>query len=245
VLKDLYKRSEAVCGALGSILESDEEMDLMYLTFANEERSNPGSTLDKVYGGQMPRRASAIAASSPPRPLEPLSGAQGTGRVSQHMAPAEGNRAAETALRSEVDAALRHAVLMTGGTLGGTGAAVDPSPLAPPSHDEIEVLLESFLQSTSNVSHEVSQMRGELDAREHMIELTLEVTRNKLLKLDMIFQIMSFSVSVGALVAGILGMNLMNRAEATQYAFAWTSGGIMIGVIALMCVMYFVATKWL
>jgi magnesium transporter len=77
-----------------------------------------------------------------------------------------------------------------------------------------------------------------------MIELTLDLTRNTLLKLDMIFQIMTFSVSVGALVAGILGMNLMNRAEASEYAFAITAGGIMIGVITLMCVMYFVATRW-
>jgi hypothetical protein len=246
-LSDLYKRGDGVRIAIGTILESDEEMDMMYLSFANDERSTPGITIEKVYGGHVPRRASN-AASFPPVLLASLSGMPGNGntgresaRVSRPATPGD-----EDKQSAEIDAALRNAVLMTGGTLHTLSslAAVEQPPLVPPSHDEIEVLLESFLQSISNVNHEVEQIKSGLDAQEHMIELTLDLTRNTLLRLDMIFQIMTFSVSVGALVAGILGMNLMNRAEASEYAFAITAGGIMIGVITLMCVMYFVATRW-
>ena len=138
---------------------------------------------------------------------------------------------------------MRQARALSGGNLpvlrdDATGAIVSGGQ----DHDEVEVLLESFFKSVSNVIHELALNQKELDAAEANMELKLDLTRNRLLRMDMNFQILAFSAAVGSLVAGLLGMNLPNGREEDEgtEAFMWvtvctTSAVALLSFILTMC----------
>jgi hypothetical protein len=159
---DLYKRGDGVSAAIASVLESDDEMNMMYLSSEHDERTDP-SNMKNSY------RRMSIRSATPA-----MSSAAGSANVSRRGST--GDRPPDA---------------------GAAASAAEPAgELEPPSHDEVEALLETYYQSVSNVNHEVDQLRTSLDHQEHTIELTLDLTRNSLLRLDMIFQIMNFSVTL-------------------------------------------------
>ena len=66
--------------------------------------------------------------------------------------------------------------------------------------------------------------------------MRLSVTRNRLLKLDVIFSTFTTAFAGGAVVAGIFGMNLSSDVENAQYWFFGVTGLIVLGTI--ICVGY-------
>ncbi|XP_065046611.1 magnesium transporter MRS2-A, chloroplastic-like isoform X2 [Musa acuminata AAA Group] len=83
--------------------------------------------------------------------------------------------------------------------------------IAEEEEEEIEMLLENYLQSSRR----------------------LEVSR-----VELLLQVGTFCVAVGALVAGIFGMNLRSYLEEHSYAFWLTTAGIIIGAVAAFFVVY-------
>ena len=79
----------------------------------------------------------------------------------------------------------------------------------------------------------------ELDLSETEIGLTLDLTRNRLTRMDMTFQVMTFAVGVGALVAGLFGMNLHNGHEnddGDEHGNGWFTAvtGITVAAVVLL-----------
>ena len=144
-LADVYKRADGVCAAIATVLESDDDMNMMYLSSNKDERTDPTNE-KKTF-----RRASIF-----------VDGAGEGSRLSSRRASCE-----------------------SAGTADEMRA---PLPV------EIEAILETYLQSISNVNHEVEQLKSRLTYQEQTIELSLDLTRNSLLRVDMLFQIMGFSV---------------------------------------------------
>jgi hypothetical protein len=155
-LADVYKRADGVCAAIATVLESDDDMNMMYLSSNKDERIDPTNE-KKTF-----RRASIFVDH----------GAGEGSRLSSRRASCESAGSAD-----EIRA---------------------PLPV------EIEAILETYLQSISNVNHEVEQLKARLTYQEQTIELSLDLTRNSLLRVDMLFQIMGFAVrSVGCAVRSV------------------------------------------
>ncbi|KAJ3760010.1 magnesium transporter [Lentinula raphanica] len=94
----------------------------------------------------------------------------------------------------------------------------------PLDHEELELLLESFSKQVEEIVNEVENLEANVQSTQEIVELILDSNRNALLALDLQVSIATFGVGTGALVAGLLGMNLTNHFENHPYAFFIMTG---------------------
>lgn len=102
-------------------------------------------------------------------------------------------------------------------------AKAQDKPRADDDHEEIELLLESFSKQCEEIVSEVETLEANVRHTEDIIELILDSNRNSLLGLDLRVSIATLGLTAGALVAGLFGMNLLNRIEESPFAFPLVS----------------------
>ncbi|CUA75477.1 Mitochondrial inner membrane magnesium transporter mrs2 [Rhizoctonia solani] len=100
-------------------------------------------------------------------------------------------------------------------------------------HDELEVLLESFDKQVEEIVNEAETTISNVQSTQEIVELILDSNRNALLALDLKVSIGTFGIGVGALVAGLFGMNLQSHLEDDRFAFFAVSG-VAAGVAGLV-----------
>lgn len=86
-------------------------------------------------------------------------------------------------------------------------------------HDELEVLLETFSKQVEEIVNEAENTQSNVQSTQEIVELILDSNRNALLALDLKVSIGTMGIGMGALIAGLFGMNLTSHIEATPYAF--------------------------
>ncbi|KAE9404963.1 cora-domain-containing protein [Gymnopus androsaceus JB14] len=91
-------------------------------------------------------------------------------------------------------------------------------------HEELEMLLESFSKQVEEIVNEVGNIDTNVQSTQEIVELILDSNRNALLALDLKVSIATFGVGTGALMTGLLGMNLTNHFESHPYAFYAMTG---------------------
>jgi len=91
-------------------------------------------------------------------------------------------------------------------------------------HEDLEVLLESYSKQVEEIVNEASTMESNVQSTQEIVELILDANRNALLALDLQVSIMTMGIGVGALLAGLFGMNLLSNFEQHHYAFYLVSG---------------------
>ncbi|KZT36477.1 cora-domain-containing protein [Sistotremastrum suecicum HHB10207 ss-3] len=89
----------------------------------------------------------------------------------------------------------------------------------PSDHDDIEVLLESYSKQVEEIVNEAETIQSNVQSTQEIVELILDSNRNALLALDLKVSICTMGIGVGALVAGLFGMNLQSHLENDPYAF--------------------------
>ncbi|KAG5437733.1 hypothetical protein PCANB_000446 [Pneumocystis canis] len=87
-------------------------------------------------------------------------------------------------------------------------------------HDEIELLLESYLKQTDEIVQSVNNLVSNIKNTEEIVNIILDANRNSLMLLELKVSILTLAISSGAIIAGLLGMNLKNFMEHWPYAFA-------------------------
>ncbi|KAI7963944.1 hypothetical protein MJO29_004371 [Puccinia striiformis f. sp. tritici] len=97
-------------------------------------------------------------------------------------------------------------------------------------HEEFEQLLESFSKYVEEIVHEGTSTLTNIKSTEEIIDLILDSNRNTLLALDLKVSIGTMGLGVGALTAGLFGMNLRTHLESDPYAFYIVSGGTLMMV---------------
>lgn len=102
----------------------------------------------------------------------------------------------------------------------------------PTQHDEIEVILETYLRKVDELENEVTNHIHNIGLFEEHIQLRLDTARNAIMKMELFLSVLTFGVTCGALVAGIFGMNLFNHLETTQNTFL-----IVTAIIVFVCAM--------
>lgn len=97
-------------------------------------------------------------------------------------------------------------------------------------HEEVELLLESYLQDIRGLGARAERLRFEITSTEKLVTLELDAVRNRLLQVDLALETMTMTIGFGAMIAGLFGMNLKSGKETTDRWF-W---GICILVFGLI-----------
>eukprot|EP01018_Ginkgo_biloba_P021642 Gb_25210 [translate_table: standard] len=110
--------------------------------------------------------------------------------------------------------------------------------IAEEEEEEIEMLLENYLQRCESCHGQAERLLDSAKEMEDSIAVNLSSRRLEVSRLELLLQVSTFCTALGALVAGIFGMNLKSYLEEHVFAFWFTTAGIMFGAIALFVVMY-------
>lgn len=81
-------------------------------------------------------------------------------------------------------------------------------PRALHDHEQLEMLLESFVKQVEEIVSEVDTTVANMQSTQEIAELMLDSGRNALLALDVKISVATLGVGSGALVAGLFGMNV-------------------------------------
>ncbi|XP_042510015.1 magnesium transporter MRS2-11, chloroplastic isoform X1 [Macadamia integrifolia] len=110
--------------------------------------------------------------------------------------------------------------------------------IAEEEEEEIEMLLENYLQRCESCHGQAERLLDSAKEMEDSIAVNLSSRRLEVSRLELLLQVGTFCVAVGALVAGIFGMNLKSYLEEHVYAFWLTTAGIIVGAVAAFYLLY-------
>mmetsp|Transcript_12189 Transcript_12189/g.15849 ORF Transcript_12189/g.15849 Transcript_12189/m.15849 type:complete len:453 (+) Transcript_12189:89-1447(+) len=110
-------------------------------------------------------------------------------------------------------------------------------------HEEIELLLENYVQSVDGTYSQAQLLSHEIDSAMDLLYVRLDTARNQLLRVDLMVSSITSVAAVGALVAAIFGMNLRSGVEDTPEWF-WTVAGILIFGCAFSVALMFLYIKY-
>ncbi|KAL6774516.1 MRS6 [Auxenochlorella protothecoides x Auxenochlorella symbiontica] len=131
---------------------------------------------------------------------------------------------------------------------GFNAAAPTPQtslPPPPPSEEDlvadmevVENLLESYYMQIDGLYDKVVSLDEYIKDTEEYINIELDASRNKLIRLDIILTAAAFSIAPFNLLAGILGENLVIPPQLTRDVLRFY---VLNGVAALLCCSFFYA----
>ncbi|OIW15794.1 hypothetical protein TanjilG_04329 [Lupinus angustifolius] len=110
--------------------------------------------------------------------------------------------------------------------------------IAEEEEEEIEMLLENYLQRCESCHGQAERLLDSAREMEDSIGVNLSSRRLEVSRVELLLQVGTFCVAVGALVAGIFGMNLKSYLEEQVFAFWLTTGGIIVGAVIAFFFMY-------
>ncbi|CAI0452688.1 unnamed protein product [Linum tenue] len=110
--------------------------------------------------------------------------------------------------------------------------------IAEEEEEEIEMLLENYLQRCESCHGQAERLLDSAKEMEDSIAVHLSSRRLEVSRVELLLQVGTFCVGVGALVAGIFGMNLKSYLEENVAAFWLTTGGIVFGAVVAFFLMY-------
>nr|BAJ95756.1 predicted protein [Hordeum vulgare subsp. vulgare] len=110
--------------------------------------------------------------------------------------------------------------------------------IAEEEEEEIEMLLENYLQRCESCHGQAERLLDSAREMEDSIAVNLSSRRLEVSRVELLLQVGTFCVAVGALIAGIFGMNLKSYLENNTWAFWATTGGIAVGAVAGFFIMY-------
>ncbi|OWZ23293.1 CorA Metal Ion Transporter [Phytophthora megakarya] len=85
--------------------------------------------------------------------------------------------------------------------------------------EEAEVLIENYLQAIFSTRTTAELLQHRITNTESLVTLKLDSKRNYLLKVQLIFSLVSLNIAVGTMVSGMFGMNLTSGFESAARWF--------------------------
>ncbi|TKY48598.1 Magnesium transporter MRS2-11 [Spatholobus suberectus] len=110
--------------------------------------------------------------------------------------------------------------------------------IAEEEEEEIEMLLENYLQRCESCHGQAERLLDSAREMEDSIAVSLSSRRLEVSRVELLLQVGTFCLAIGALVAGIFGMNLKSYLEEHVFAFWLTTAGIIVGGIIAFFLMY-------
>uniref|UniRef100_K3WKP9 Magnesium transporter n=1 Tax=Globisporangium ultimum (strain ATCC 200006 / CBS 805.95 / DAOM BR144) TaxID=431595 RepID=K3WKP9_GLOUD len=99
-----------------------------------------------------------------------------------------------------------------------------------------EVILESYLQEVQTIRTKVKLLEHRIQNTESLVMLKLDATRNHLLAVDVVFGLVTVSLTLGMYITAGFGMNLRSGVEETPDVFASVFVGSFVLCAAIVCV---------
>jgi len=106
-------------------------------------------------------------------------------------------------------------------------------------HIEVEEIFENYLMQIEFLASDVQEYQNSIRSTEELVEIELDVMRNRILQVELILSVSGFFVTWGALITGLFGMNLLSGLEDHHSMFYWVSLFLFSGGGAA-----FAATIW-
>ncbi|KAG6382436.1 hypothetical protein SASPL_157894 [Salvia splendens] len=110
--------------------------------------------------------------------------------------------------------------------------------IAEEEEEEIEMLLENYLQRCESCHGQAERLLDSAKEMEDSIAVNLSSRRLEVSRVELLLQVGALCVGVGALVAGIFGMNLRSYLEERVFAFWLTTAAILVGALLGFSLMY-------
>jgi len=104
--------------------------------------------------------------------------------------------------------------------------------------EEVEDLLEYYLQRSSTTQSEAERLLAGARDLEESIGVSLSARRFEVNRLELLLSIASFAAALGAMVASIFGMNLRSTLEMSVVGFWGTTLMIVAGSMWVFWVLY-------
>mmetsp|Transcript_3094 Transcript_3094/g.3646 ORF Transcript_3094/g.3646 Transcript_3094/m.3646 type:complete len:580 (-) Transcript_3094:100-1839(-) len=101
-------------------------------------------------------------------------------------------------------------------------------------HDEVELLFEDYLLQMDEIVYSLRAVQSSVRNTEEVVEIELDLLRNRILRLELLMELTGLSVGCGAAITGLFGMNLVSRVEVHPRMFYYTSGFIVILMASVM-----------
>ncbi|CAA6665302.1 unnamed protein product [Spirodela intermedia] len=111
--------------------------------------------------------------------------------------------------------------------------------VAEEEEEEIEMLLENYLQRCESCHGQAERLLDSAREMEDSIAVNLSSRRLEVSRVELLLQVGTFCVAIGALIAGIFGMNLKSYLEEHVCAFWLTTAGIIVGGVVAFFLMYY------
>ncbi|XP_041991041.1 magnesium transporter MRS2-11, chloroplastic-like isoform X1 [Salvia splendens] len=110
--------------------------------------------------------------------------------------------------------------------------------IAEEEEEEIDMLLENYLQRCESCHGQAERLLDSAKEMEDSIAVNLSSRRLEVSRVELLLQVGALCVGVGALVAGIFGMNLRSYLEERVFAFWLTTAAILVGALLGFSLMY-------
>jgi len=105
-------------------------------------------------------------------------------------------------------------------------------------HEEVEILLETYIRQIGNIVSEITQLQHEIVATDEFLTIQLDSVRNKIMRLNLILSIGTLTTTLCSVIVGIFGMNLISTLEDSTIAFPMVVLSIVLGNSLLFAIFY-------
>ncbi|OWZ23296.1 CorA Metal Ion Transporter [Phytophthora megakarya] len=101
--------------------------------------------------------------------------------------------------------------------------------------EEAEVLIENYLQDIFSTRTTAELLQHRIANTESLVTLKLDSKRNYLLGIELIFSLVSINISVGTLISGVFGMNLVSGVAEAK---GWFLGVVIFTIVLFVTTTY-------
>jgi len=116
-----------------------------------------------------------------------------------------------------------------------SGTSVDPA-----LHETVELLIENYLRHLSKTLNEVNYLQWRVATKQDLARISLDIYRNRMLRVDVQLAIGSVSIGASAVIAGLFGMNIPIGLEESQGIFI----PVMLLTVGAGWAFYYVIWSW-
>jgi magnesium transporter len=103
-------------------------------------------------------------------------------------------------------------------------------------HNAMEDLLETYFAEIDKVLDKLTVMESNIEETDDTVRMTLDISRNKSMGLDLWINMMTLILSIGNWVTGLFGMNVTNHAETSENVFY----AIIASIVLISLIVYLI-----
>jgi Mg2+ and Co2+ transporter CorA len=110
-------------------------------------------------------------------------------------------------------------------------------------NDEIEDLLEVYFYQIGKLLDRINIIDASVQETDDTVLMMLDIARNRMMTIDLGFNVMTASLAFGNLITGLFGMNLVNHVEMNPIGFPIVTSIICLSILMIILFFQFKLSK--